>query len=87
MKNAKNLHVPLGLELHEELLDAAARLGKPATALARKAIEAYLMQLRREHTDQAVKMWAEEFAGTSLDFDPELEAAGVDCLTSQSNDA
>ncbi|MEW6277572.1 MAG: hypothetical protein AB1758_03035 [Candidatus Eremiobacterota bacterium] len=80
MKNARNFHVPIPAPLREELREAAARLGKPATVLAREAIERYLRQLRREAVDAAITEWALEMAGTEYDLDPQLEQAGIEFL-------
>lgn len=83
MKNAKNLHVPMPLELHGELRQAAVRLGKPATAVAREAIEVYLRRLQQQATDKAIQEWAQEMAGTEYDLDSELENATVEFLLSE----
>jgi predicted DNA-binding protein len=78
MKDAKNLHVPLPGELHSALRDAAARLGKPATTVAREAIERYVLELRKQTIDLAIEAWAIEVAGSELDLDPMLESATVE---------
>ena len=80
MKDAKNLHVPMPSDLHDELRKMAAQLGKPATVLAREAIERYLGQLHKQAVDAAIQDWAREVMGTQLELDPQLEAAGVEFL-------
>jgi predicted DNA-binding protein len=80
MKNGKNLHVPLPAELHDQLREVAAQLGKPATVLAREAIERHLKGLKKQAIDAAITEWAAEFAGTELDLDSDLEAAGLEFL-------
>jgi len=84
MKDAKNLHVPLPPQLHEELREFATTLGKPATALAREAIERHLKRLRKEVVDATIAAWAVENAGTDVDLDPALESASLEFLA---NDA
>ena len=80
MKDVKNLHVPLPGKLHSALRDAAARLGKPATTVAREAIERYVHELRKQTIDLAIEAWATEVAGSELDLDPMLEFATVEFL-------
>ena len=69
--------MPLPADLHE-----AAQLGKPATALAREAIERHLKRLRKEAMDAEITAWALEHAGTEVDLDPALEAATLEFLAS-----
>ena len=80
MRDAKNLHVPIPIALHDELRRMAAHLGKPATVVAREAIEHHLKQLRKQAVDAEITRWASEVAGSVLDLDPELEAAGLEFL-------
>jgi predicted transcriptional regulator len=80
MKNAKNLHVPMPADLHGELRQVAARLGKTSTAVAREAIEDYLRRIQKQATDQAIQDWARETAGTEYDLDADLEDATVEFL-------
>jgi len=76
----KNLHVPLPEKVYTELRAAAHRSRRPATALARRAIELWLRQNRRVARHQAIAAFAAECAGTPLDLDPDLEAAAVEYL-------
>jgi predicted transcriptional regulator len=76
----KNFHVPLPDETYDHLRRAAERSKVPATALAREAIDFWLQhQLRRARHD-AIAAYAAEAAGTALDLDSELEAAGIEHL-------
>jgi hypothetical protein len=81
MKDGKNLHVPLPGSLHDSLREAAKRAGKPATVLAREAIEAYLRQLNKAAIDGMISDWAREMGGSELDLDPALEEAGLEFLS------
>ena len=76
----RNLHVPLSEALHDRLRSAAARSGRPATALAREAIEVWIGERDREAVHEAIAAYASEMAGTSADLDEDLERAGVEHL-------
>lgn len=77
---AKNLHVPLPADTYEALRSEAERESKPATAVARQAIEAWLKRKKRSEIYGRVLQYASQFAGTKADLDPELEAAAIDHL-------
>ena len=53
-------------DTHAQLLAQAQRTQVPATTLARKGA--------------AISAYAEEMAGTGLDFDPDLESAAIELL-------
>lgn len=74
-----NLHVPLPGPLHQRLRAEATRSGRPATTLAREAIEAWIREREREQVSEAITEYATREAGIS-DLDPDLERAGVDHL-------
>ena len=81
---SRNFHLPLPEELRERLRLEAARSGRPATALAREAIESWLAERRRVQLHQSIADYASRFAGSALDLDAELEAASVEHLQSGS---
>lgn len=74
----KNLHVPLPAELHADLKEQASHLGRPATAVARDAIEEWIRERKRERIAVELRAYATRMAGTGADLDAELEAAGVE---------
>ena len=76
----KNLHVPLPAPLYRELRAEAERERRPATDLARQAINNWLAERRRQLVYEAIQKYAKETAGTGADLDPELEAAGIENL-------
>jgi predicted DNA-binding protein len=76
-KAQRNLHVPLSEALHGRLRAAATRSGRPATALAREAIEAWIEEREREAVHEAITVYASEMAGTSADLDEDLERAAM----------
>jgi len=79
---ARNLHVPLSGPLHDRLRAEATRSGRPATTLAREAIEAWIEQRERQVVHQAIVEYASEMAGSPADLDENLERAGVEHLVS-----
>ena len=76
----KNFHVPLPDETYEHLRTASERSKVPATALAREAIDSWLRQQLRKERRDAIAAYAAEMAGTDLDLDADLEAAGIEHL-------
>jgi len=75
-----NLHVPLPEPLHDRLRAEAKRSGRPATTLAREAIEAWVEERRRQAVHNAIVEYATEMAGSAADLDEELEEVAVDHL-------
>lgn len=71
----KNLTVPLPEDVYASLIEAE-RSNRPATSIAREAIEAGLRGCQKAARHQAIAEFARDFAGTELDLDPQLEAAG-----------
>ena len=61
----------------------AERTQVPATALAREAIDLWLLHQLRKARHQAITAYAEEMADTDLDLDPVLEMAGISTSASQ----
>ena len=88
MPNAtlRNLHVPLSEGLYRRLRAEAERARKPATAIAREAIERWLSDQRREAVHEAIASYARENAGSAADLDPQLEVAAVEHLLSTQGD-
>ncbi len=76
----KNFHLPLPERTYTALRVEAERARMPATALAREAIDWWLRQQLRKARHDRIVAYATEMAGTDLDFDPDLEAAGIEHL-------
>ncbi|MFI5402774.1 MAG: hypothetical protein ACHQ1G_07555 [Planctomycetota bacterium] len=76
----RKLHVPLDDGLHRRLRAEADRTGRPATQLARDAIDRFLNALRRAALHESIAAYASANAGTKADLDADLEAAGIDHL-------
>ncbi len=77
----RNFHLPLPDDTYEHLKAAAVRSKMPATTLAREAIDLWLRQAVRKARHEAIVAYAEGAAGTVLDLDTDLEAAGIEQLT------
>ena len=75
-----NFHVPLPEEIYSKLREEAERSKRPATALARQAIEDWLRQREKAALRDAIAVYAAEHAGGDVDLDKELEAAAVEHL-------
>lgn len=74
-----NFHVPLSKELYKKLRMEAERSKRPATELARYAIEAWLKERERECIREAIAQYAARQAGIE-DLDSDLETASVEFL-------
>ena len=79
----RNFHVPLPDTLHSQLKDAATKEGKPATELAREAINSFLTEKRRRQRHEAIARFAQANAQSELDLDEALEQAGLEHLTDE----
>ena len=76
----RNFHLPLPDPLYQSLRKQAERLKRPATGLAREAIESWLRQRHREALREAISDYAARHAGSDIDLDEELEAASIEHL-------
>lgn len=76
----KNFHVPLPDETYRGLRAAAEYSKVPATALAREAIDLWLLHQRRKVRHDAITAFALRAAATPLDLDDDLEATAVEFL-------
>lgn len=81
----KNFHLPLSDDIYFGLRAEALRVRRPATAIAREAIEGWLKDRRRAARATEIAAFAREYAGTPLDLDPELENAGIVHLLQQND--
>jgi predicted DNA-binding protein len=79
-RTPKNFHLPMPEPLHRRLRGAAERLGAPATAVARRAIEDWLDENERIAVHEAVAEYARSAAGTAVDLDRTLERAATEHL-------
>jgi hypothetical protein len=66
--------------LSRRLRVEAERSRRPATELAREAIERWLAEKQRASVHEAIALYAAAVADTTADVDPVLEAAAVQHL-------
>jgi predicted transcriptional regulator len=76
----KNFHLPLPEDTYQALREAAVAVKRPATVVAREAIEEWLRERQKAVLREAIAAYAVEHAGTVADLDPALEGAGVEAL-------
>jgi hypothetical protein len=76
----KNFHLPLPEQTWSGLRAEAQRAQVPATALAREAIDCWLREQAKKTRHDQIAAWAAQMAGSDLDLDPGLEAAGIEQL-------
>jgi predicted DNA-binding protein len=76
----QNFHVPLSPEVYERLRLEAQHLQRPATELARIAIESELQKLEAQRIYAEIRAYAEEMGGTLEDIDPDWQAANQFCI-------
>jgi predicted transcriptional regulator len=75
--HVKNFHLPLPEEVYAALREQADALSRPATVIAREAIEVWLRERQRASVREAIAEYAAKHAGTTSDLDPALEAASL----------
>ncbi len=80
-QTVRNLHVPLPDPLYQKLRNASQRFSRPATDLAREAIDNWLVEQQRMFVHEAVADYALGAAGSTEDLDEQLEAAGIESLS------
>jgi len=76
----RNFHLPLPGAVYDALRREADAAGRPATAVAREAIEQWLRDRQRMMVRESIAAYAARHAGTSVDLDPALESAGLEVL-------
>ena len=76
----RNLHVPLPEPLYARLRAAARRDRRPATELAREAIDRWLAEEQRAALRAEIAAYAAASAGTDADLDRGLERAALEHL-------
>lgn len=80
MKTAsiRNFHVPLSEPVYIRLRDLAQRQHRPATQLAKQAVEYWLEEQERLAVHEEIAAYATQNAGSVDDLDEELEAASLE---------
>jgi predicted transcriptional regulator len=76
----RTFHLPMTDELHEALREEARAERRPATEILRDALTGWIEARRRQRIAEEIERFARAEAGTGLDLDVDLEAAGIDSL-------
>lgn len=76
----RNFHIPLPEHLYLRLKEVAQRQRRPATQLAKQAVEHWLMEEEKLALHEQIAEYAAQAAGTGADLDEELEAASLQHL-------
>lgn len=76
--HVRNFHLPLAEDVYQALRQEAVLLRKPATVVAREAIEEWLRERRRAAVREAIAAYASRQAGTTADLDSSLERASLE---------
>jgi hypothetical protein len=77
-RSLKNFHLPLPAPVYEALQHEAELSGKPATVVAREALETWLQERQRAAVREAIAAYAVQHAGSAVDLDPALERAALE---------
>ncbi len=83
MKTTHNFHVPLPAVVYDRLKNEAQRQKKPATQLAKQAVEYWLEEQERLALHEEIAHYAAAKAGSSDDLDQDLEVAAVEHMLDQ----
>jgi hypothetical protein len=75
-----NFHLPIPSELHERLREEVEVSGRPATSLAREALQDWLRDRKKQRLHEEIATYAAANAGTNIDLDEDLEQAGLEAL-------
>jgi predicted DNA-binding protein len=79
----RNFHIPLPEQVYNRLRELAQRQHRPATQLARQAVEYWLEEQERLTLHEEIAAYAARQAGSADDLDEELETAGLELLEDQ----
>jgi predicted DNA-binding protein len=82
MKTASvhNFHVPLPEQLYSRLRKLAKLQGRPATQMAKQAVEYWVEEQERLALHEEIASYAAQAAGSGEDLDVQLEATGLEHL-------
>ena len=84
--NKQNFHVPLPIDVYERLKLEAQHLQRPATEVARVAIEKQLHLIERSRIELELQTFIDDAAGSESDFDAAIALAGAEVILSEAAD-
>jgi hypothetical protein len=76
----QNFHVPLSPRIYQILRGEAEQSKRPATEIAREAIEIYLVERQKETLRAEIAAYAVQSADSATDLDRDLERASAEHL-------
>jgi len=74
----KHLRLALPEDVYAALRKKATALKRPATVIAREAVEAWLRERRRASIRESIAAYAARHAGSTTDLDRDLEATSLE---------
>jgi predicted DNA-binding protein len=80
INTSHNFHIPLPEPVYQRLKSVAKKQHKPATQLAKQALEYWLDEQERRALHEEIASYAATVAGTADDLDEFLEAASLEHL-------
>ena len=75
-----NFHIPLPEQLYTRLKEVAKRRHRPATQMAKQAVEYWLEEQEKLVLHEEIASYAANAAGSSEDLDPQFETASMEHL-------
>lgn len=72
-----NFHIPLPNQLYTRLREVAKRQNRPATQMAKQAVEYWLEEQEKLALHEEIASYATHAAGSSEDLDIQLEEASL----------
>jgi predicted DNA-binding protein len=75
-----NFHIPLPEQLYIRLREAAKRQRRPATQMAKQAVEYWLEEQEKLVLHEEIASYAASAAGSIEDLDNQLESASLEHL-------
>lgn len=75
-----NFHIPLPEQLYTRLREAAKRQHRPATQMAKQAVEYWLEEQEKLILHEEIANYAANAAGSVEDLDRQLEAVSLEHL-------
>jgi predicted DNA-binding protein len=79
-KSSHNFHIPLPEPVYQRLKSEAQKRRKPATQLAKQALEYWLDEQEKLALHEEIATYAAAVAGTADDLDEALETASLENL-------
>jgi predicted DNA-binding protein len=80
-----NFHIPLPEQLYNRLREVAKRQRRPATQMAKQAVEYWLGEQEKLALHEEIASYAAAASGSAEDLNEQLEAASLEHLDDMEN--